>query len=887
LEWLCLNHIDYVNVSISDEHLEQYTDNEPPVCVAYKNMVTNKTPEGMSLFDADDEDGTSDGECPFTVHGLTGEELNTMSTYAIKARALQHLNNFGKVLAIGHAETPESIRNRLLMYHDKRFQTDSTFPFVAFSHEQIKTTTSQSFLLADKHIFNDISERLLSLNTNSINSLIECLANDDYGKPETEEEKNCYQIIKDLDHIQGQVKGSITSKKWMKNEIWSLINHCGAPFWYITLSPADLKHPICLYYAGNKETFHPDLAAYEHRLRLICQNPVAGARFFHFVVSIFIQHVLGLSGKHRGLYGKTRAYYGTVEQQGRLTLHLHILLWLIGNLTSQEMRNQILDVNSDFQKKIIAWIESCQVGEFLTGTHQEVMNKVHKREIVMDYKNPPETMPIPPSMCKMQHKKGENCVTCDNLDKWWDNFAETVDDLICKSNVHDCERGSNKDGSRKKNLPYVGCKDNKYGKCRARFPRPTFMNSYVDPDTGSINLKKKEEWINTLTPQLTYLFCCNTDVTCMWSGTALKAVIMYITNYITKSGLKTHVIFDVIKSIFEKNHDIINGNISEKEKARKLISKIVNLLSTKIEMGAPMVCMYLLGNPDHYTSHSFIPFFWTNYVNEVYNTWNPDNKDIKPAKVTILKNGKQVIGLSPIDDYVYRPSEIEDMCLYDWVRYCKRKCLPASLKAFDKEKNSDSKDKSIRKSDILCSDSDSDSDNINDESPDYGDIKQAQQPLPKSMYRFLKAHPLYNSHSTILKQDNPYVVANFIGILPQSDKGDKEYYCLTMLVLFKPWHEGLKLKDSEASWDETFINHEFTERQLELMSNFNIRFECLDAHDDYNAQLKKNGAESFFPYGEQVDHDKNEDFDANMFTASKQNEDFETLKLAGKTELKH
>ena len=25
-----------------------------------------------------------------------------------------------------------------------------------------------------------------------------------------------------------------------------------------------------------------------------------------------------------GLYGKTEGYYGTVEQQGRLTLHLHL-----------------------------------------------------------------------------------------------------------------------------------------------------------------------------------------------------------------------------------------------------------------------------------------------------------------------------------------------------------------------------------------------------------------------------------------------------------------------------------------------------------------------------------------------------------------------------------
>jgi len=36
----------------------------------------------------------------------------------------------------------------LLMYHDKRFQTDDYFPIIAFNHEQLKAGTTESFLLA-------------------------------------------------------------------------------------------------------------------------------------------------------------------------------------------------------------------------------------------------------------------------------------------------------------------------------------------------------------------------------------------------------------------------------------------------------------------------------------------------------------------------------------------------------------------------------------------------------------------------------------------------------------------------------------------------------------------------------------------------------------------
>jgi len=75
---------------------------------------------------------------------------------------------------------------------------------------------------------------------------------------------------------------------------------------------------------------------------LVAKNPVADARFFHFMDNLFIKHVLGVNSDHPGIYGETLAYYGTVEQQGHLTLHLHILIWLFGCLTPQDIRKTIV-----------------------------------------------------------------------------------------------------------------------------------------------------------------------------------------------------------------------------------------------------------------------------------------------------------------------------------------------------------------------------------------------------------------------------------------------------------------------------------------------------------------------------------------------------------------
>lgn len=150
---------------------------------------------------------------------------------------------------------------------------------------------------------------------------------------------------------------------------------------------------------------------------------------------MFINCVLGVNAKHRGLYGKTKAYYGTVEQQGRLTLHLHILLWLMGNLTPQEMRNKILDPNSEFQKKIITWIESCQVGEFFTGTQQEVLTNVQKYLVEnSDYKDPTETMPTPPpEICQKAHVSIDDCMACLNTKNGGQNLNKLL--MILSANL--------------------------------------------------------------------------------------------------------------------------------------------------------------------------------------------------------------------------------------------------------------------------------------------------------------------------------------------------------------------------------------------------------------------------------------------------------------------
>ena len=154
-------------MEISYKNLKEYPEDMPPVVINYKESIFNKNPKSTAVND-------------------------------IKRHLL------------------------IIMYYDKWFQLDPHFPLIVFNHEQIKESTTAGYLLAEKPKFEQISKRLMKVNVEVLGDLIKRMEDGERVKPESDEKKLCFQLIKDLDHIGGFVKGSATTKKYMRNEIWSL-----------------------------------------------------------------------------------------------------------------------------------------------------------------------------------------------------------------------------------------------------------------------------------------------------------------------------------------------------------------------------------------------------------------------------------------------------------------------------------------------------------------------------------------------------------------------------------------------------------------------------------------------------------------------------------------
>ncbi|KAI9069011.1 hypothetical protein FKP32DRAFT_1608603 [Trametes sanguinea] len=299
-------------------------------------------------------------------------------------------------------------------------------------------------------------------------------------------------------------------------------------------------------------------------------------------------------------------------------------------------------------------------------------------------------------------------------------------------------------------------------------------------------MKKGEAWINTVTPTLTYLMRCNTDVTSLLSGTAIKSVIAYVADYITKTPLKTHVMFQSIREVFERNTELLGSHKASKEKARSLITKTVNALTACSEIGGPMAAMYLLKHPDHYKSHKFRTCFWKGYVYEVMRAWEDSDKIAEEGPMKVILglaqngNSQRVVALSPY----------ESMSLYDWIRLS------------DKKRKYNYK-QSPEQEEPIHVDVDSEFEDNYEIDGDQGRVTEligndelllthhsnkqlqeciaptaglAQSPRCSKYVLFHTNHPQYNTHYVKLLDDSEAFVPNFIGgSMPRRDTGNREH----------------------------------------------------------------------------------------------------------------
>lgn len=165
---------------------------------------------------------------------------------------------------------------------------------------------------------------------------------------------------------------------------------------------------------------------------------------------------------------------------------------------------------------------------------------------------------------------------------------------------------------------YKYCKEGDQKECRFGLDESNYEPiSTFDVETGELRLHCLDGLVNNFNDTLIQVIRCNMDIKFIGSGPTAKAIIYYITNYISKAQLKTHVAYAALELAIDKlgKYDPVEDLITLR--AKKMLQKCAHAMIAQQELSAQQVCSYLNGFEDHYTSHQYRRLFWMNFERHV------------------------------------------------------------------------------------------------------------------------------------------------------------------------------------------------------------------------------------------------------------------------------
>ncbi|KAJ7710214.1 hypothetical protein B0H16DRAFT_1344231, partial [Mycena metata] len=318
---------------------------------------------------------------------------------------------------------------------------------------------------------------------------------------------------------------------------------------------------------------------------LIASNPAVAAQFFNIYIKAFIE-ALGYDPKHAdtegGLLGVVSAYYGVVEAQGRGTLHCHMLIWLEGSLNPDEIKAKALRDGGDleFQQRLMAFLEDA----ISTSVPPEADPGL---DVPLSKYHPCATRGPPPS------------VPASDMENARANDLSRLAHL-CQYHIHTrtCYKYWKGPGHPKE--------------CRfdldASHVRPV---SIFDPETGEFELRCLDGLVNHFNETMLESLRCDMDIKFVSSGKLAKAAMFYITDYITKTQLQSHVAYAALELAAMKLSDFNPDQDEFSLRARRLLQKCAYAMIAQQELSGQQVVSYLMGYEDHFTSHKYVNLYWT------------------------------------------------------------------------------------------------------------------------------------------------------------------------------------------------------------------------------------------------------------------------------------
>ena len=239
----------------------------------------------------------------------------------------------------------------LLSIADRRFEEHHSFIFVVFNILQRRTACFHARLMTSRPHFQQSAQLLESLSSADIAAALDSISKGTSMRFTDPRVKSLMQHIK---VVGGHVMGSAYSRSTLRTKIHSLCFNVGLLSLFVTINPADIHSPVALYFAGvdlDLDKILPErLATSYDRAKIIANHPVSTAKFFNCLINNILKCLI-----QGDVVGPVKAHFGTVESQGRGSLHFHLLIWLNHEFTPAQLKEKIQD--EDFRRKLLDYLE--------------------------------------------------------------------------------------------------------------------------------------------------------------------------------------------------------------------------------------------------------------------------------------------------------------------------------------------------------------------------------------------------------------------------------------------------------------------------------------------------------------------------------------------------
>lgn len=475
-----------------------------------------------------------------------------------------------------------------LQYHDHRFRLHPVFPFYSYGLWIKRQALTSAHIQMKRKIFERHAQILASITTADLQQAAQ------------EEKQNipfknpAIRLLRRHINVSSiRIIGSDKRRLALRSKIRSTILYLAPPNLWVTINPHDLDDPIAQIFAGaniDMNNFSNLLGpSADERARTIAMDPYAAAKFFHFIINVILETLFGVTltgyriNSSNGIFGPINSYIGTVESQGRATLHLHMLLFLRNAPSAMEMEKLLK--TEEFRKKVSAYIAT-NIHAFISGmsTTEEVFSKT--AEPGLAYSRPPD-----PDDTGFERK-----------------FQEMEKKLARAQQVHVCEENR--------------ClRPDKHGMmiCKRRAPWEISPEAFIHED-GAWGPKRLFPYFTGWSPMILVCNRCNNDVKIITNGSATKALTFYICCYSAKKQGRSYnssaLLADGLLQHFERPDNQYTQNLLEMN--RLLLFRCLHVLNREQEISGPMVMSLLMGWNDIYLSHQYSSIYWNSFVGYLF-----------------------------------------------------------------------------------------------------------------------------------------------------------------------------------------------------------------------------------------------------------------------------